>query len=263
MNFIFPKHLLYFLASCFLNLPVIAQKNEQELTNIILQRDSLFWKTYNSCDTANMGEFFSKDIEFYHDMGGPSSGSTSLIETFSKNLCKPDNSFRLRREAVEGTYHVYPLKQSGVIYGAILTGEHVFYILEKGKPEYLDGLAKFTHLWILKDGSWKMTRILSYDHGPAKKENKQREIILASSVLSAYAGKYKGQHSGIVEIETGSYMLLLKTSDGKFQIYPEKENLFFSKERDLTFEFVKKGNVVTKMIVREEGDIAEELEVVK
>src|SRR4249920_1269025 len=100
------KLLSCILTCCIFSLSMFAQKNDQELTNLILQRDSLFWKTYNSCDTANMGEYFSKDVEFYHDMGGPSSGSASLIETFSKNLCKPDFSFRLRREAVAGTYHV-------------------------------------------------------------------------------------------------------------------------------------------------------------
>jgi len=263
MTSYFSKLVFCFFTCIIITHSLPAQKNEQELTNLIIHRDSLFWKTYNNCDTLNMRAFFSSDVEFYHDMGGPSSGATAMIETFSKNLCKPDFSFRLRREPVEGTYHVYPLKQSGVIYGAILTGEHVFYILEKGKPERLDGLAKFTHLWILKEGSWKMTRVLSYDHGPAKKENKQREIAIAASILSGYAGKYKGPQSGVVEIETGSNMLVLKTSDAKFQVYPEKDTLFYSKERDLTFEFVKSGNVVTKMVVRENGKIVEELEAVK
>ena len=54
-----------------------------------------------------------------------------------------------------------------MVYGAILSGEHVFYVRQKGKPEVLDGRAKFTHLWLLKDGVWKMSRVLSYDHGPA------------------------------------------------------------------------------------------------
>jgi hypothetical protein len=210
-----------------------------------------------------MGGFFSKDVEFYHDMGGPSFGSTSLIENFTKNLCKPDYSFRLRREAVGGTYHVYPLKESGVIYGAILTGEHIFYILEKGKPERLDGLAKFTHLWILKDGSWKMTRVLSYDHGPAVKDNKRKEIALSASVLSTYSGKYKGPQSGIVEIEAGNNLLILKNRRSKISNISANENLFFSKERDLTFEFIKNGNAIVKMIVREKGQIVEELEVVR
>src|SRR5689334_15118258 len=116
------KFYCYFLACFILTHPLFAQKNDTELTKLILQRDSLFWKTYNTCDTAKMSEFFSKDVEFYHDVGGPSFGSASLIESFSKNLCKPDFSFRLRREVVDGTYQVYPLKQSGVIYGAILTG---------------------------------------------------------------------------------------------------------------------------------------------
>jgi hypothetical protein len=58
-------------------------------------------------------------------------------------------------------------------YGAILTGEHVFYILEKGKSERLDGLAKFTHVWRFKDNEWKMHRVLSYDHGPAPYINKR------------------------------------------------------------------------------------------
>jgi hypothetical protein len=44
----------------------------------------------------------------------------------------------------------------------------VFYIKEAGRDEFLDGHAKFTHVWLLKDGAWKMSRVLSYSHGPAK-----------------------------------------------------------------------------------------------
>jgi len=42
-------------------------------------------------------------------------------------------------------------------------------------------------------------------------------------------------------------------------LYPETKNIFFSKERDLTFEFVKKDNKMEKMIVRENGNIVEEV----
>jgi len=53
--------------------------------------------------------------------------------------------------------------------------------------------------------------------------------------------------------------LILKTSNQNFALYPETKNIFFSKERDLTFEFVKKDNKMKKMIVRENGNIVEEV----
>ena len=111
-------------------------------------------------------DYFTQDLEFYHDKGGLSIGLDDLVEKTKRNLCSNEN-FGLRRAVVEGSVKVFPLKNNGIIYGAIISGEHVFYVLEKGKPERLDGRAKFTHTWILKDGAWKMHRILSYDHGPA------------------------------------------------------------------------------------------------
>lgn len=84
-----------------------------------------------------------------------------------KNLCSNEH-FRLRREAVAGSVQVFPLENDGSIYGAILSGEHVFYIWGKDRAEYLDGRARFTHVWLLQaDGGWKMSRILSYGHRPA------------------------------------------------------------------------------------------------
>ena len=147
-----------------------AQTEQQKLEATILFKDSLFWTAYNNCDTQNFPDFFSNDVEFYHDKGGITNGLESLTNNMKKNLCSNEN-FRLRREAVAGTVKVFPLQQSNVIYGAIISGSHVFYINEKDKKERLDGLAKFTHVWILKDSAWKMSRILSYDHGPALLRN--------------------------------------------------------------------------------------------
>lgn len=143
-----------------------AQTNDQ-LTQIILTQDSLFWNTYNTCDVNGMERFFTPEVEFYHDKGGPSKGRDQLLEVSRKNLCG-NAAFRLRREAVPGTLQVYPMHHNNAVYGAILSGEHVFSIVENGQPPRLDGQARFTHLWLLQDGVWRMSRILSYDHGPAR-----------------------------------------------------------------------------------------------
>jgi ketosteroid isomerase-like protein len=137
-----------------------------DVSAAVRERDAAFWKAYNACDVKAMAEYFTEDVEFYHDRGGPTIGHPAFVASLRKDLCgNPD--FRIRREAVDGSVHVFPMKKADAVYGAVLSGEHVFYVNEKGKPEFLDGRAKFTHLWTVKGGVWKMSRVLSYDHGPA------------------------------------------------------------------------------------------------
>ena len=142
------------------------QTDKQNLTETIVAKDAAFWVAYNKCDVDAFRPMFTDDVEFYHDKGGPTIGLDSFMAALKNGLCgNPDN--RLRREAVNGTVKVFPMEKSNRIYGAVISGEHVFYVNEKGKPEYLDGRARFMQLWLLKEGVWKMSRILSYDHGPA------------------------------------------------------------------------------------------------
>ena len=168
------KVLIYIISVGFMfgHSTLFAQSDVQKLTAIILEKDSLFWVTYNTCDTTQFQKYFTDDVEFYHDKGGITLGLNNLAATIKKNLCGT-NTFRLRRDVVQGTIKVFPLQNANLIYGAIMSGDHVFYTLEQGKEPRLDGLAKFTHLWLLKDGQWKMARILSYDHGPATRLNKK------------------------------------------------------------------------------------------
>ena len=161
------KRIVLTLFICISFINTFAQQSDEELRSVIIKQDSLFWKAYNTCDTGQMRDFFTDNMEFYHDKGGITLGVSNLVATTAKNLCAP-GGFRLRRQAVPGSYAVFPMKNNNELYGAILNGEHVFYVLEPGKTERLSGLAKFTHLWIIKDGVWKMSRILSYDHGAAK-----------------------------------------------------------------------------------------------
>ena len=159
---------VFFCTLILFSTGISAQQDVQQLKDTILKKDSLFWITYNTCDTTQYDKFFTKDLEFYHDKGGLTQGLENFIQNAKRNLCS-NNDFRLRREPVKGTIQVFPLAKDNKIYGAILSGEHLFYIRETGKAERLDGRAKFSHVWLLKEGSWKMSRILSYDHGPANR----------------------------------------------------------------------------------------------
>jgi hypothetical protein len=149
----------------FNNEPTISEMTEDKeaLRSTVLHLDSLFWVAYNTCDKETMATFFTEDVEFYHDKNGLTTSRASLVNSMEKGLCSNENR-RLKREAVKGSVNVFALEN----YGAILSGEHVFYIVENGK-ERLDGLAKFTHIWKYENYEWKMHRILSYDHGPAVK----------------------------------------------------------------------------------------------
>ena len=141
----------------------VAQPAATDPAAIVQTRDDAFWQAYNACDTKAFRGFFSSDVEFYHDRGGPTIGVDALDAAQVLRQCGGGN--RLRREPVDGTVRLSILRNGDTVYGAIVAGEHLFYVRPPDKPEFLDGRARFVSLWLLKDGAWKMARLLSYDHG--------------------------------------------------------------------------------------------------
>jgi hypothetical protein len=203
-------------------------QTEQEVTTTILHFDSLFWNAYNSCDTSKFKNFFTDDVEFYHDKGGPTFGLQALVASFNKNLCG-NSDYHLRREAVEGTVKVYPLKKGDEVYGAVISGEHIFYVNQKEKPEFADGQANFTHLWLLKNGVWKMARVLSYNHHAAEYINKRTAIKPDENKLGKLTGICREPQSGEIKIQREDDHLLMLIDQKKYIIYPETDTIFFSK----------------------------------
>lgn len=232
-------------------------ENHQEsnkLDETILHLDSLFWQAYNTCDIEKMEFFLTEDLEFYHDKGGLTTTRAKLIESTKNGICSK-TEWRLRREAVAGTVKVFPINN----YGALLSGEHLFYINETGKKERLDGLAKFMHVWQFKNNEWKMSRVLSYDHGPAPYTNKHKEISLSAAQLKQFTGNYTSEKFGTINIKQEGAFLKLIVGDFHPALYAASPNLFFIKERDLQFEFVTENNKITKMIVYENGNVVDEV----
>jgi hypothetical protein len=130
--------------------------------------DDAYWAAYNAADPDAMNAWLADDVEFYHDRGGIVIGKPALAAVNAGMKTMP---VKLRREAVPGTLHFFPMRKGDDIYGVLVTGEHQFYIHPQGKPERRVGRSYFSNLMLLKDRQWRVARIYSYEHvdaAPAK-----------------------------------------------------------------------------------------------
>ncbi|MGE7775857.1 nuclear transport factor 2 family protein [Chitinophaga sp. NPDC101104] len=235
----------------------VSAQSDAVISGLILEKDSLFWKAYNSCDLAAMKTFFSSDLEFYHDKGGLTFGVDKMVKSFGEGPCSPKGDYRLLREAVPGSVKVYTLRQADTVYGAIIQGSHYFSIVKNGQTRR-DGLAQFTHVW-MKKGGWKMTRVLSFDHGPAPYDNGRKVVELTAKQLESSTGTFKGPQTTLV-FTAGNNMLIMQTPKNTINLYPQSADVFFMKEADLTFTFTRDADGrPVKLEVHERGGLAETL----
>jgi hypothetical protein len=130
-------------------------KSQEELTRTITALDKQLFDAYNTCNIEKLGTLVTDDLEFYHDKTGLAVGKQPFLDAIKKNICG-----KVTRELVPGSLEVYPMHG----YGAVEIGVHRFH--HPGDSDV--GEAKFVLLWQYKDGVWKITRVISYDHGAAK-----------------------------------------------------------------------------------------------
>ncbi|HKI12624.1 MAG TPA: nuclear transport factor 2 family protein [Candidatus Acidoferrum sp.] len=140
--------------------PALENINSQaELDKAITTLDAALFDAYNQCDLERFASFIADDVEFYHDKAGVTLGKMNLTEAIKKNICG-----KVTRELVPGTLQVFPMKG----YGAVEMGVHRFHHPGHEGTEGV-GEAEFIHLWQYKDGAWKITRVISFDHHVAAK----------------------------------------------------------------------------------------------
>jgi hypothetical protein len=127
------------------------------LYDTIAGLDRRLFDAYNNCDLPTLGAMVTDDLEFYRDKTGLSVGKQSFVESIRNNICG-----KTQRTLVPGSLEVYRLSQ----YGAVEMGRHRF--THPGHEEIGIGEAKFITLWQFKNGEWKVSRVISYDHESAK-----------------------------------------------------------------------------------------------
>lgn len=134
-------------------------KSQADLDKTMAALDAALFDSYNRCDLEKFRFFFVADVEFYHDQGGLTSGAEKLTESVKNNICG-----KVTRELVPGTLQAHLMNG----YGAVQLGVHHFHHTGHEDTEAV-GEGRFIHLWQYKDGTWKITRAISYDHHAVSK----------------------------------------------------------------------------------------------
>jgi len=131
--------------------------SQATLLETVVGLDAGLFDAYNRCDLEKLGSYVADDLEFYHDRTGLSRGRQVFLDAVRNNICG-----KVHRDLIPGSLEAYPLNG----YGAVEIGAHMFCDSRK-KPKCdreKDGIAKFVMLWQNQEGTWKLTRVISYDH---------------------------------------------------------------------------------------------------
>jgi ketosteroid isomerase-like protein len=122
----------------------------------ITDADRKLFEAFDTCDIDAYASYLSPDLEFYHDQGG----KTGYQEQLDSLRQRCGEGLVLRRELAKDSLVV----NAAPGFGAIEAATHQFYAKQKDGAEHLDATAKFTEIWTKASGSWKLVRVISYDH---------------------------------------------------------------------------------------------------
>jgi CubicO group peptidase (beta-lactamase class C family) len=155
------KILLSFIIAITFSTNSKAQVDKKsDLYKTILSKDSLLFNVgFNTCDIKQFEILLSDDLKFYHDKDGISD-KTKFIFDLKNGLCKSPETRQVKRFLVKESTGIFPLYKDGVLYGAVHNGEHLFSEKRESQP----GIAKFTNVWQLENGDWKLASSFSFDH---------------------------------------------------------------------------------------------------
>jgi hypothetical protein len=217
--------------------------------------DDTYWAAYNHCDLAALRAMNSDDLEFYHDTGGVMHGKAAFDQAMSQNICG-NPAVHVRREAIPGTVLAFPLTSNGTLYGAVIEGRHRFYDTAPGKSDVPSGQARFTSLYLLEDGAWKMARVLSYDHTPAQPASLPAEVQVAPGALAMLAGTYTATDKTVLHVTAQGQHLIVLAGGATFELFPTSPHNFAMKERAITVAFtVDASGRGQALVVRERGAV--------
>ena len=127
---------------------------KDELYQQVAKLDAEMFAAFNAHNVDKLMSYFAPNLEFFHDKGGLANFSQTK-EGFTRMFAQsPDIS----RTLVPGSLEVFPVKD----YGAMHIATQRFCHVENGRNDC--GNSKFVMVWQQQGGTWKITRVVSYDH---------------------------------------------------------------------------------------------------
>ncbi len=169
------------------------------LYKTILSKDSLLFDVgFNTCNIKQFEILLSDNLKFYHDKDGISD-KTKFLADLKKGICNNVENRHVKRFLVEGSTEIFPLYKNGILYAAVQNGEHQF----SEKRESVAGIAKFTNVWQLENGEWKLTTSFSFDHKPLENTTTEKSIFDNDAAIEKWLQENRIPTLGLGIIENG------------------------------------------------------------
>ncbi|WP_298120931.1 class A beta-lactamase-related serine hydrolase [Flavobacterium sp.] len=184
------------LTSFLINAQVDASS---DLSKTILEKDSLLFNVgFNTCDISQFEKLLSNNLKFYHDKDGISDKAKFLTD-LKNGICNQEVNRKVKRFLIKENTEIFPLYKNGILYGAVQNGAHQF----SEKRETQAGIAKFTNVWQLENGEWKLTTSFSFDHKPYENNNLEKNIFDNETEIEKWLKENKVPTLGIGVIKEG------------------------------------------------------------
>ena len=197
------KHVTTSIVFLFLTFSAYCQVDKSDdLYRIIKEKDSLLFDIgFNTCNIEILQDLISQEFTFIHDQSGITKSKEAFIESVQNGLCKLP--YKAIRTLNQGSTSIYPLHKNDTIYGAIQNGEHCFYALEGTNQKYLTSTAKFTHVWVVENGEWRLRSVLSFDHEDIEKTGSKKSLFIDNVATSEWLKQKNIPSVGIGFIDKG------------------------------------------------------------
>ncbi|MEL6557318.1 MAG: nuclear transport factor 2 family protein [Bacteroidota bacterium] len=226
--------------------------DESDFYKSLKSFDSLMFEVgFNRCNLSQIESMLPEHFQFFHDKDGMIQTKEAFVKTLETNLCSTGKNL-YQRMLEEESFEVFPLKEDGRLYGAIVSGRHSFD----------NTIARFTNVFLLEDGRWFPSQMISYDHQPVKSGRLDQSVPLALTPQQQklYVGDYKFSPDFILSIVREGTKLYGDSQGQKAEIIAFGNHRFMDLDQtmNLTFTTDESGLIIGLILEGPDGKMTAE-----